>query len=199
MGVAGRGADRHPGCHRGHRSDRLSGPDRHRRHQPVRRSSPAGPDRRPRGPDQQRVRRLAAPRAREVKAFNTLYEAYIAANPRHQEGLQLLVLAGDDADAKHQVAELVERFGFAPLDIGGLRDGGRLMQLGGPSPPSNRAHPLAPLRRSPETDLIGRKGVDEIGLNFIAVGHAGIKFADASAWKQKPHLQTVIERSKCST
>jgi 8-hydroxy-5-deazaflavin:NADPH oxidoreductase len=85
------------------------------------------------------------PGARVVKAFNTLYAAYIAADPRHQEGRQLLVLAGDDADAKHQVAELVDRFGFAPLDLGGLRDGGRLMQLGGPlspSTPSNRANPL---------------------------------------------------------
>jgi len=72
------------------------------------------------------------PGARVVKAFNALYGAYIAADPRHPAGRQILVLAGDDPDARHTVAELAEEFGFAAVDLGGLRDGGRLMQLGGP-------------------------------------------------------------------
>jgi predicted dinucleotide-binding enzyme len=72
------------------------------------------------------------PGARVVKAFNTLHGAYIAANPRHAAGRQLLFLAGDDLDAKQRVATLANQFGFAPVDLGGLRDGGRLMQLGGP-------------------------------------------------------------------
>ncbi|WP_028937716.1 NADPH-dependent F420 reductase [Pseudonocardia spinosispora] len=72
------------------------------------------------------------PGARVVKAFNTLYGSYIAADPRHEAGRQLLFLAGDDADARATVRELAEEFGFASIDLGPLREGGRLMQLGGP-------------------------------------------------------------------
>ncbi|WP_435195198.1 NADPH-dependent F420 reductase [Streptomyces sp. NRRL F-5630] len=72
------------------------------------------------------------PGARVVKAFNTLYGQYIAANPRHEAGRQVLFLAGDDADAKATVGDLTAAFGFAPVDLGSLREGGRLMQLGGP-------------------------------------------------------------------
>ncbi|MDQ0408510.1 NAD(P)-binding domain-containing protein [Streptomyces sp. NBC_01723] len=72
------------------------------------------------------------PGARVVKAFNTLYGRYIAADPRHPAGRQVLFLAGDDADAKTTVKDLTADFGFAPVDLGPLREGGRLMQLGGP-------------------------------------------------------------------
>ncbi|MCZ0975287.1 NAD(P)-binding domain-containing protein [Streptomyces albulus] len=72
------------------------------------------------------------PGARVVKAFNTLYGQYIAADPRHTAGRQVLFLAGDDADAKATVTDLTASFGFAPVDLGSLREGGRLMQLGGP-------------------------------------------------------------------
>jgi predicted dinucleotide-binding enzyme len=72
------------------------------------------------------------PGARVVKAFNTLYGQYIAADPHHEAGRQVLFLAGDDADAKATVRDLTAGFGFAPVDLGGLREGGRLMQLGGP-------------------------------------------------------------------
>jgi predicted dinucleotide-binding enzyme len=53
-------------------------------------------------------------------------------DPRHQAGRQVLFLAGDDADAKTTVKDLTAAFGFAPVDLGSLREGGRLMQLGGP-------------------------------------------------------------------
>jgi len=72
------------------------------------------------------------PGARVVKAFNTLYGRYIAADPVHDAGRQLLFLAGDDPSAKTQVADLAAAWGFAPADLGSLREGGRLMQLGGP-------------------------------------------------------------------
>jgi predicted dinucleotide-binding enzyme len=72
------------------------------------------------------------PGARVVKALNTLFSAYLAADPRHDAGRQGLFLAGDDADAKKQFGALVDEFGFAIVDLGNLRDGGRLMQLGGP-------------------------------------------------------------------
>ncbi|MFJ3820076.1 NADPH-dependent F420 reductase [Streptomyces nodosus] len=72
------------------------------------------------------------PGARLVKAFNTLYAQFIAPDPRHEAGRQVLFLAGDDADAKNTVQNLTADFGFAPVDLGTLREGGRLMQLGGP-------------------------------------------------------------------
>ncbi|WP_135458097.1 NADPH-dependent F420 reductase [Mycobacterium sp. DL99] len=74
-----------------------------------------------------------APGARVVKAFNTLYAAYIDADPRHEAGRQVVFYAGDDDDAKATVGALIDEFGFAAVDIGPLRDGGRLMQIdGGP-------------------------------------------------------------------
>jgi hypothetical protein len=72
------------------------------------------------------------PGARVVKAFNTMSSSYIAANPRHPAGRQIVFLAGDDPDANRRVAALVEQFRFAAVNLGGLRESGRLMQLGGP-------------------------------------------------------------------
>ena len=72
-----------------------------------------------------------APNARVVKAFNTLHAKYIAAEPRHPAGRQVLFYAGDDSAAKTTFHELTDGFGFAPVDVGNLRGGGRLMQVGG--------------------------------------------------------------------
>ncbi|MCZ0731171.1 NADPH-dependent F420 reductase [Mycolicibacterium iranicum] len=72
------------------------------------------------------------PDARVIKAFNTLFAEYIAPNPRHPAGRQVVFYAGDDAAAKATFRELVDGLGFAPVDVGALRDGGRLMQVGGP-------------------------------------------------------------------
>ena len=73
------------------------------------------------------------PGARIIKALNTLYAPYIAPNPRHDAGRQVLFYTGDDDDANTQFHELFEEIGFAPVRIGPLRNGGRLMQMdGGP-------------------------------------------------------------------
>ncbi|GAB7070931.1 hypothetical protein [Mycolicibacterium hodleri] len=40
-----------------------------------------------------------APKARVVKAFNTLHARFITPDPRHPVGRQMLFYAGDDADA----------------------------------------------------------------------------------------------------
>nr|WP_285619352.1 NAD(P)-binding domain-containing protein [Kineosporia sp. NBRC 101677] len=72
-----------------------------------------------------------APGARVVKAFSTLYGQYIAADPRHAEGRQLLFYAGDDAEAKTIFQRTFAGVGFAPVDAGPLGEGGRLMQVGG--------------------------------------------------------------------
>jgi 8-hydroxy-5-deazaflavin:NADPH oxidoreductase len=42
----------------------------------------------------------------------------------------VLVLSGDDVDAKSAVAALFQAAGFATIDLGGLADGGRLQDVG---------------------------------------------------------------------
>lgn len=82
------------------------------------------------------VARLA-PGARLIKAFNSLYGQYIAPDPRHPAGRQVVFFAGDDADAKTTFTAVLDEFGFAPIDVGPLAEGGRLMSAG--------HGPLAPL------------------------------------------------------
>ncbi|MGW0995680.1 NADPH-dependent F420 reductase [Streptomyces sp. NPDC002523] len=72
------------------------------------------------------------PGALVVKALNNMFASFIAADPRHDQGRTAAFYAGDDATAKATVAALLEEFGFATLDLGGLREGGRLLQLDGP-------------------------------------------------------------------
>ncbi len=55
-----------------------------------------------------------------VKAFNTVFAGRLG-NPVEQ-GIPLhLFYAGDDADAKKNVAEFASSLGFEPIDAGGLR------------------------------------------------------------------------------
>lgn len=75
------------------------------------------------------------PGARVVKAFNTLWSKTLAEKgepdaPRDRR-IALLV-AGDDAEAKRTVSELVEQIGFAAVDTGGLADGERRQGPGSP-------------------------------------------------------------------
>jgi 8-hydroxy-5-deazaflavin:NADPH oxidoreductase len=67
-----------------------------------------------------------------IKAFNAMYANYIQADPRHHDGRQVLFFAGDDDAANGAFAEFGKALGFAPVLLGGLREGGRLMQLDGP-------------------------------------------------------------------
>jgi 8-hydroxy-5-deazaflavin:NADPH oxidoreductase len=71
--------------------------------------------------------------ARLVKAFNTMYFKTLQ-NEGRPPGPDRLVIfvAGDDADAKMVVGELIEQLGFTPIDTGSLRDGGRKQQPGSP-------------------------------------------------------------------
>lgn len=75
------------------------------------------------------------PGARLVKALNHLPAKDLAtrgAPDRPADERTALFLAGDDRDAKLLVGRLVDEIGFAPVDTGPLRDGGRLQQAGGP-------------------------------------------------------------------
>jgi predicted dinucleotide-binding enzyme len=72
------------------------------------------------------------PGARVVKAFNHQPIPALAAElGRPPTERNALFVAGDDPDAKALVAELVRSIGGAPIDTGGLRDGGRLQASGG--------------------------------------------------------------------
>jgi 8-hydroxy-5-deazaflavin:NADPH oxidoreductase len=72
------------------------------------------------------------PGATVIKAFNAMYADYIKADPRHHDGRQVLFFAGDDDSVNAEFAAFGEALGFAPVLLGGLREGGRLMQLDGP-------------------------------------------------------------------
>lgn len=67
----------------------------------------------------ERVQALA-PRARVVKAFNTV-NFRVMADPSIAGGTVSVPLAGDDADAKAAVGALVAGIGLDPVDVGALR------------------------------------------------------------------------------
>ena len=73
------------------------------------------------------------PGARVVKAFNTIYHKHLEANGTPDlpvDDRHAVFVAGDDDEAKRVVSELIEQIGFAPVDTGSLRDGGRRQQPG---------------------------------------------------------------------
>jgi len=74
-----------------------------------------------------------APGARVVKAFNHHYFMNLEKSPDADGGRRVLFYAGDDADAKEEVAKLIDRLGFFGLDLGDVEHGSRLFQSpGGP-------------------------------------------------------------------
>lgn len=77
--------------------------------------------------------RKRLPGARLVKAFNTIYYQHLATLGNSSLPLEernAIFVAGDDAEAKQAVSRLIEEIGFAPVDTGGLVEGGRRQQPG---------------------------------------------------------------------
>jgi 8-hydroxy-5-deazaflavin:NADPH oxidoreductase len=75
------------------------------------------------------------PGARLVKAFNTIYYEHLANRGRKDlplEDRHAIYIAGDDQEAKEIVARLISDIGFAPVDTGGLREGGRMQEPDSP-------------------------------------------------------------------
>jgi 8-hydroxy-5-deazaflavin:NADPH oxidoreductase len=73
--------------------------------------------------------------SRLVKAFNTIYYEHLRTkgNPNApREDRFAIFVAGDDLDAKAIVSKLIEDIGFAPVDTGSLREGGRKQEPGSP-------------------------------------------------------------------
>jgi predicted dinucleotide-binding enzyme len=78
------------------------------------------------------------PGARVVKAFNHVLPHLLAGDPRAEGGRRVLFMAGDDADAKAELGAIIDRIGFYRIDLGGLREGGRMIEFpGGPFPALN--------------------------------------------------------------
>jgi 8-hydroxy-5-deazaflavin:NADPH oxidoreductase len=70
-----------------------------------------------------------------VKAFNTIYYEHLRTKGRRdasKEDRFAIFIAGDDPEAKAVVSRLIEDIGFAPVDSGSLREGGRKQQPGSP-------------------------------------------------------------------
>jgi hypothetical protein len=65
-----------------------------------------------------------------VKAFNTLAAATLALPPQSNIGTRVIVISGDENDAKKVVADIAKAMGFEPIDIGTLKEGGKLQDVG---------------------------------------------------------------------
>jgi predicted dinucleotide-binding enzyme len=73
--------------------------------------------------------------ARLVKAFNTIYYVHLAEEgdvSLPPERRRAIFVAGDDSGAKEVAAKLIEGIGFAAIDTGFLREGGKLQQPDSP-------------------------------------------------------------------
>jgi predicted dinucleotide-binding enzyme len=75
------------------------------------------------------------PGSRLVKAFNTIYYVHLAGRGRKDlpmDDRHTIYVASDDTQAKQVVGKLIEEIGFAPVDTGSLREGGRLQEPDSP-------------------------------------------------------------------
>src|ERR1700710_93383 len=63
-----------------------------------------------------------------VKGFNHLGAAILAQDPAIHGGRRVVFLAGDDDGAITEVGALAENLGFSPIKLGGLSEGGLLVQ-----------------------------------------------------------------------
>jgi predicted dinucleotide-binding enzyme len=71
--------------------------------------------------------------ARLVKGFNHLVAKVLAQDPADHGGRRVVFLASDDDAAATEIAALAENLGFAPIKLGGLAEGGLLVQARGNS------------------------------------------------------------------
>ncbi|TDG03192.1 NADP oxidoreductase coenzyme [Paraburkholderia guartelaensis] len=71
--------------------------------------------------------------ARLVKGFNHLAAAILDQNPAVHGGRRVVFLASDDDGAAAEIGALAEKLGFSPIKLGGLSEGGLLVQARGNS------------------------------------------------------------------
>lgn len=70
---------------------------------------------------------------RLVKGFNHLGAAVLGQDPTVKGGRRVVFLASDDDGAAAEVGALAENLGFSPIRLGGLSEGGLLVQARGNS------------------------------------------------------------------
>ncbi|WP_183576775.1 NADPH-dependent F420 reductase [Mucilaginibacter sp. X5P1] len=68
-----------------------------------------------------------------VKGFNHLVAAILDQDPAVHGGRRVVFLASDDDGAAAEIGALAESLGFAPVKLGGLSEGGLLVQAHGNS------------------------------------------------------------------
>lgn len=70
------------------------------------------------------------PKSHVVKAFNHIYAAELTTHgqPEGTPNRRALAIAGDNADAKRLVAQLIDQFGFDVVDIGPLNESWRIQR-----------------------------------------------------------------------
>ena len=69
--------------------------------------------------------------AKLVKGFNHLVAPILGQDPAEHGGKRVVFLASDDDGAAKAIASLAESLGFAPINLGGLSEGGLLVQARG--------------------------------------------------------------------
>src|SRR6266436_2043963 len=70
---------------------------------------------------------------RLVKGFNHLIAATLDQDPAVHGGRRVVFLASDDDAAAAEIGELAQNLGFSPIKLGGLSEGGLLVQARGNS------------------------------------------------------------------
>ena len=83
------------------------------------------------GQSSSRVVAQAFTGARLVRGFNHLVAAILEQDPAVHGGRRVVFLASDDDDAAAEIGVLAEKLGFAPVQLGGLSEGGLLVQTRG--------------------------------------------------------------------
>jgi 8-hydroxy-5-deazaflavin:NADPH oxidoreductase len=71
--------------------------------------------------------------AKLVKGFNHLIAVTLDQDPAVQGGRRVVFLASDDDAAAAEIGTLAENLGFSPIKLGGLSEGGLLVQARGNS------------------------------------------------------------------
>jgi predicted dinucleotide-binding enzyme len=83
------------------------------------------------GPSSSRVVAQAFAGARLVRGFNHLVAGVLEQDPAVHGGRRVVFLSSDDDGAAVEIATLAEQLGFAPIQLGGLLEGGLLVQTQG--------------------------------------------------------------------
>ena len=81
------------------------------------------------GPTSAEVVAEEFPGAKVVRAFNQLPAALLASDPAQDGGRRVVFVSSNDEEASATVANLARQLGFAPIEIGRLDEGGRLLEF----------------------------------------------------------------------